>query len=120
MMALHRCSQVAALMAALAVLLSAPATRAEADAAAVLPEEVRAYLAERRLCEHFLSEPMEGSDALAVERRHYVQDSQALYCAGTDRRLAALRRRYRESAELRAVLDALDPQLEGDCIAPGD
>lgn len=70
-----------------------------------LPPEVRSYIEERELCEHFRQEPFEGNAPEQVERRAFLQASVEIHCAGTDRRLFALRKRY---AGTRSVLSRLE------------
>lgn len=69
-----------------------------------LPQEVRAFISERRVCEHFLGEPVEGNTLEHAERQRFVHDSIDIYCAGTDKRLAALKRRFHDN---RAVINSL-------------
>jgi hypothetical protein len=56
--------------------------------------DVDTFIAEREACEHFLGEPTEGSSPEQLERRDFVRDAIDIDRAGTDRRLAALRRRF--------------------------
>lgn len=74
-----------------------------------LPDEVRAFIRERKTCEHFLGEPVEGNTSEQKERRTFVSDSIDIYCAGTDKKLAALRRRYAKEV---AVMEALKTYAE--------
>ena len=74
-----------------------------------LPDEVHAFMRERKLCEHFLSEPVEGSTSEQRARQAFVSDSIDIYCAGTDKKLAALRRSYAKEV---AVMDALKSYAE--------
>lgn len=80
--------------------------------AQTLPEEVLRFLDERKTCEHFLEEPVEGRTAEQRERRDFVADSIDIHCSGTDKRLAALKRRYAANAPVMAVLRPLDAKLE--------
>ena len=77
-----------------------------------LPEEVARFLEERRTCEHFLGEPVEGRTSEERERRDFVADSIDIYCSGTDRRLAALKHRYAADGAAMAALNALEAKLE--------
>jgi hypothetical protein len=77
-----------------------------------LPEEVARFLGERSTCEHFLGEPVEGRSAEQRERRDFVAESIDIYCSGTDRRLAALKRRYAAHPAAMAALRALQEKLE--------
>ncbi len=80
--------------------------------AQALPDDVARFLSERKTCEHFLGEPAEGRTVEQRERRDFVADSIDLYCSGTDKRLAALKRRYSKDASIVAILNSLDEKLE--------
>ncbi len=76
-----------------------------------LPPEVSDYMKERDLCDHFRGELYE--DDLA--RRNYVVDSLDIYCAGTDRRLKALKRRYRNDKAVIKSLSFYEHCVEFNC-----
>ncbi len=80
--------------------------------AQALPDDVARFLSERKTCEHFLGEPVEGRTVEQRERRDFVADSIDLYCSGTDKRLAALKRRYSKDTSIMAVLNPLEEKLE--------
>lgn len=80
---------------------------------AALPPEVVSFVVERDACEHFRGEPTEGESAEQVERRKFVQESLEIYCAGTDRRLAALRKRYAGDASVMSALRDYEETIEG-------
>lgn len=86
---------------------------------AALPAEVEAFVAEREACDHFRGEPVEGDSPAQVERRAFVQDSLEIHCAGTDRRLAALRRRHAGNAAVLSALAGYEATIEADIEAPG-
>ena len=77
-----------------------------------LPSEVRAFIEERNLCDHFRGEPSEGDSPEEVERRQFLIDSLDIYCAGTDRRLAALKRRYKANPAVMRRLNEFEEHLE--------
>ena len=83
-----------------------------ADAPA-LPPEVVTYIEDREMCEHFRQEPAEGRSPEQVERRKFVQESIEIHCAGTDRRLAALKARYVGDQEVLRRLAAYERDSEG-------
>lgn len=91
-------------MKALALLLAISGA-AQAGEASPLPPEVRSYIEDRELCEHFRQEPFEGNTPGQVARRQFLRESIEIHCAGTDRRLAALKQRY---AHDRAVMTRLE------------
>jgi hypothetical protein len=77
-----------------------------------LPAEVRAFISERETCEHFLGEVDDRNTPERAKRQTFVSDSIDIYCAGTDRRLAALKRRYHGNSAVMKRLNALDEKLE--------
>lgn len=83
-----------------------------------VPPEVEAFVMERDACEHFRGEPIEGESPEQVERRTFVQASLEIYCAGTDRRLAALRKRYASDASAMLALRGYEPGIEGPECGP--
>ena len=83
-----------------------------------LPPEVDDYIYERNICEHFRGEPHEGNSPEQIERRKFIFDSLEIYCAGTDRRLAALKRRYNDNVEVMTKLNIYEEQAEGHQICP--
>ncbi len=78
-----------------------------------LPDEVRRFIDEREICDHFRGEPFEGSRPEQVERSEFIRDSLDIYCSGTDRRLAALKRRYRNDQDVMQKLNGYEVQIEG-------
>lgn len=97
------------MMSSLVLLLALSA----APVGAPLPPEVQAFVVDRDRCDHFRGEPTEGASREQVERRRFVQQSLEIHCAGTDRRLAALRLRYASNAKVMAMLNAYEPAIEG-------
>ena len=83
-----------------------------------LPPEVTDYIKERNVCEHFQGEPHEGNLPEQIERRKFIFDSLEIYCAGTDRRLVALKRRYKDNAAVMTKLNIYEEQAEGRNICP--
>jgi len=84
----------------------------------ILPQEVDDYIRERDLCEHFRSEPHEGDSPEQIERRKFIFESLEIYCAGTDRRLKALKSRYKDHAMVIEKLSVYEEQAEGDEKCP--
>jgi len=78
-----------------------------------LPQEVAIFVVERDTCEHFRGEPIEGTSAEQVERRTFVHGSLEIYCAGTDRRLAALKKRFAGNASVMLALRDYEEAIEG-------
>lgn len=78
---------------------------------APLPPEVDAFVRDRDLCDHFRGEPTEGNGPAAVARREFVRESVEIFCPGTDRRLAALKRRFGEDPAILKVLGAYEDRI---------
>lgn len=76
------------------------------------PKEVQNFIAERNLCDHFRGEPYEGNSPEQLERKAFVIDSLDIYCAGTDKRLAALKRRYKNNEAAMKQLNKFEEQVE--------
>lgn len=86
---------------------------AGASAGSTLPPEVESYVADRELCEHFRQEPTDGSTPEQQLRRDFVRESIEIHCAGTDRRLAALKRRYVGDSAVMSQLERYESASEG-------
>jgi hypothetical protein len=65
------------------------------------------------VCEHFREEPIEGDLPEQMARREFVQQSLDIHCAGTDRRLAALKTRYAANIAVMSVLGGYEQGIEG-------
>ena len=83
-----------------------------------LPQEVEAFAVDRDACDHFRGEPTEGNTPEQVERRAFVIESFEIYCAGTDRRLAALKNRYSDSPAVMSALGKYEQAIEGPQCGP--
>ena len=96
--------------AAAASVATSPACR-EGDCA--FPADVRAFLEDRELCDHFRGEPWpeSGSDEDRRRRRELVEGVR-INCAGTDRRLAELRERYAGDPSVISRLSAFEARIE--------
>lgn len=87
--------------------LDLPPSDAAAQDDTPFPDEVTAFMVERDGCDHF-----RGEHPYDAERRAYLEDSIAQLCAGTDAKLAALRRRYGGNPAVIAALDAYEDRIE--------
>ena len=85
---------------------------------AQLPQEIEAFIVDRDACDYFRSEPTEGDSSGQVERRAFVNESLDIYCAGTDRRLAALKKRYSDNPAVLSALGKYEPVIEGPRCGP--
>ena len=77
-----------------------------------VPKEVQNFVAERILCDHFRGEPYEGNSPEQLARKNFVIDSLDIYCAGTDKRLAALKRRYKNNEAAMKQLNKFEEKIE--------
>lgn len=80
-----------------------------------LPPDVSRFVEERTLCDHFREEPVEGDSPEQIERREFVRQSLDIYCAGSDRRLAALKLRYARDQQAMAALSVFEESIEPPC-----
>lgn len=77
------------------------------------PHEVRAFLDKREGCDHFRGEPVpEPADDPGGERRREIETALSKLCTGSDAELARLRTRYRDDADVSAVLNAFESDIE--------
>lgn len=94
------------------LVLQTACSQASALTSPRLPSEVRAFIEERIICDHFRGEPAEGDSPEQVERREFLIDSLDIYCAGTDKRLAALKRRYKDNPAVMRRLSEFEERVE--------
>ena len=77
------------------------------------PSDVRAFLDDRGLCDHFRGEPWpEGDAAEDRARRDEIVAGARFACAGTDRRLDALKNRYANDPAVMRVLSGYETGIE--------
>ena len=96
-------------------LFLASSSAALAAGPSALPPEVASYIEDRKLCEHFRQEPFEGSTPEQIKRREFLQESIEIHCAGTDRQLAALKKRYIGNSAVLSRLKQYEIASEGPC-----
>jgi hypothetical protein len=81
-----------------------------------LPPDVKAFVEQRDLCDHFRGEPYAGpSNDETVDqrrRRDFIIASQQKYCTGTDKRLAELKLKYRDEPDVLGRLNRYEEQIE--------
>ncbi len=92
-----------ALLLALTAICVGPAI-----AQTTLPNDVTRFVERRDRCDHF-----RGEEPYDAQRRAFLARQLRRSCSGTDRRLAALKSKYRDSPSTRSVLDAYEPSIEG-------
>ena len=91
-----------------------PVTRADYCS---YPPDLRAFLDDRDLCDHFRSEPWPEADSAEDRaRRNQLVDGMKTTCAVMDRRLAALKHRYRDHAGLTKLLLGFESVIEADNV----
>ena len=78
-----------------------------------LPPEVATFIQDRDACDHFRGEPHEGNSTGLIERREFIFESLEIYCPGTDRRLAALTKRYKNNSKILKRLKNYEERIEG-------
>ena len=79
------------------------------------PADVRAFLDDRDLCDHFREEPWPESDSDADRmRRRQIVDGIRTACAGTDRQLDDLLARYRDDRRIMQLLSQFERGIESD------
>ncbi len=70
-----------------------------------LPADVRAFVEDRALCDHFRGEPWPESDSEEDRRRRReLVDGVRMHCAGIDRRLVDLKRLHGADARIAGLL----------------
>jgi hypothetical protein len=95
------------ILAALALALAGAAcAQSPARSGAGLPDDVLAFMERRDACEHFLGE--EGYDK---ERSEFLARQVEMYCRGTDKALADLRKRHVGNPAARKALQVYEDKL---------
>ncbi|NLR72744.1 hypothetical protein HGI47_17860 [Novosphingobium sp. ERN07] len=82
------------------------ATAAKVDTSA-LPEDVRAFIERRSLCDHF-----RGEEPYDAERKAFLEQKLQETCKGTDAALKGIRRKYHENPDVIAALWDYDSVVE--------
>jgi hypothetical protein len=72
-----------------------------------LPREVTRFVESRDLCDHF-----RGEEPYDAERRAFLKQRMNELCNGTDRRLAALKRKYRADSSVQKKLKEYEVEIE--------
>ena len=71
------------------------------------PEDVATFLADRESCDHW-----RGEDGYDAERRADIDWSICISCTGTDKKLALLKKKYRDNILIIEKLNELEPKIE--------
>ncbi len=78
-----------------------------------IPKDVTSFVDTRKTCDHFQSEPWDPGDEPEVkERREFLFKMTKKYCAGTDRRLSSLRKKYRNNNRVLTILKGFEDSIE--------
>lgn len=93
--------------------LSLATVSAFAIATVPLPSDVQAFIDQRDGCDHFRGEPWDtGNAPEAKERREFILQNIKKLCPGTDKRLADLRRKYRNTPDIMDRLRNYEDSIE--------
>lgn len=81
-----------------------------AHTAETLPTDVRHFIEKRDICDHLRGEWPDPPDPARINE---INAGIAKYCKGTDKRLAALRKRYARNKVVVQSLSEYESHLEG-------
>lgn len=96
------------MLAKLSLMLVLAGLALSAVAAAPVPADVQKFIDEREMCEHFLGEmPDPGQKKRARGVNKAIKES----CTGTDKALAALKKKYAKNAAVMKQLEEQDPHI---------
>ena len=70
--------------------------------------DVEKFKQRRDLCDHF-----RGEDSYNEERRKFLEENLKKYCVGTDRELALLKKKYKNSEVVLKALSDYEVKIEG-------
>jgi len=78
-----------------------------ATAQSRFPADVERFIERRDLCDHF-----RGEEPYDRERREFLHQHLAEFCAGSDKQLAELKEKYRGNKAVLEKLDQYEAQIE--------
>jgi hypothetical protein len=73
-----------------------------------LPEDVARFVERRDGCDHF-----RGEEAYDAKRREFLEQQTLKLCAGSDRQLAELKKKYGSNKAVMTKLNEYEAQIEG-------
>ena len=73
-----------------------------------LPEDVARFIERRDACDHFRGEPAYDS-----KRREFLEQQTLNHCAGTDKQLAELKKKYGDDQTVMTTLIEYEAEIEG-------
>jgi hypothetical protein len=79
----------------------------QVSAAANFPADVRKFIDRRDGCDHF-----RGEEPYDEERRKFLNKKMKNLCAGTDKQLARLKRKYRQNVKIIKKLNEYEEVIE--------
>ena len=85
---------------------------ASASAADKFPTDVQKFIHNRDICDHFRDENGEGDSPEQKERQNFINKNLITYCTGTDKQLAALKRKYKNDKMVNARLNQYEISIE--------
>lgn len=74
----------------------------------IVPHDVRRFVEQRTLCDHF-----RGEEPYDAERKKFLETRIRKHCAGTDRRLSALKSKYKSNSQVLSKLNEFEAEIEG-------
>jgi hypothetical protein len=77
------------------------------NAQSKLPRDIIQFMERRDACNHF-----RGEESYDAERRKVLEDKTRQLCLGTDRKLAALKLKYKNQAKVLVRLGEYEPRIE--------
>lgn len=95
------------------IALSSVAGVSAAAAADRVPEDVRKFIHNRDICDHFRDESAEGDSIEQKERRDFINKNLNIYCTGSDKHLAELKRKYKNDKTVISRLNHYEASVEG-------
>ena len=72
-----------------------------------LPSEVSRYIEDRDMCEHF-----RGEEPYDAERQEFLAQKMNEFCTGTDKKLAALKEKYKANGLVQSKLMQYEVKIE--------
>jgi hypothetical protein len=72
-----------------------------------LPRDITQFMERRDACDHF-----RGEEPYDAARRKFLEDKMRQVCLGTDRKLAALKLKYKNQAKVLVKLGEYEPRIE--------
>ena len=91
----------------IALFIFVPGYSAASDQSGVWPADVAAFIEKRDLCDHF-----RGEEPYDEERRKFLEKNIIELCTGTDKKLSALKEKYRGNSAVIERLSIYEEDIE--------